>query len=64
MMTYTRAVAEETLDRYRWQLKSKNFFIVLDENLAYHYNDVQSVREQTFLRYYLDPALSPRQLVF
>lgn len=51
-----RAVAEETLDRYRWQLKSKNFFIVLDENLAYHYNDVQSVREQTFLRYYLDPA--------
>ncbi|WP_414932065.1 GGDEF domain-containing protein [Vibrio europaeus] len=51
-----RAVAEETLDRFRWQLKSKNFFIVLDENLAYHYNDVQSVREQDFLRYYLDPA--------
>jgi len=51
-----RAVAEDTLDRYRWQLKSKNFFIVLDENLAYHYNDVQSVRQQSFLRYYLDPT--------
>ncbi len=51
-----RSVAEETLDRFRWQLKSKNFFIVLDENFGYHYNDVQSVRKQSFLRYYLDPT--------
>lgn len=54
-----RAVAEDTLDLYRWRLKSKNFFVVLDQNLAYHYNDVQSVRKQTFLRYHLDP-LSPK----
>lgn len=51
-----RAVAEETLDAYRWQLKSKNFFIALDQNLAYHFNDVESVRKETFFRYYLEPT--------
>lgn len=50
-----QAVAEDTLEKFRWRLDSKNFFIVLDENLAYHYNDVDSIRSQTFFRHYLDP---------
>lgn len=59
-----RTVAEDTLDLYRWRLKSKNFFIVLDQNLAYHFNDVQSIRKQTFLRYYLDPVSAKDQWYF
>lgn len=51
-----RSVAEDTLEHYRWQLKSKNFFIALDQNLAYHFNDVKTVRSETFFRHYLDPA--------
>jgi len=50
-----RSVAEDTLEHYRWQFKSKNFFIALDQNLAYHFNDVQSIRRDTFFRHYLDP---------
>lgn len=50
-----RSTAEDVLERYRWQFKSKNFFIVLDSDLSYHYNDVQSIRQPSYLRYYLEP---------
>lgn len=50
-----QAVAEDTLEQFRWRLNSKNFFIALDQNLAYHYNDVNSVRQLSFFRHYLDP---------
>lgn len=50
-----RATAEEVLERYRWQFKSKNFFIVLDKDLSYHFNDVPSIRQPTYFRYHLDP---------
>ncbi|WP_159738975.1 sensor domain-containing diguanylate cyclase [Vibrio atypicus] len=50
-----RSAALETLEHYRWLFRSKNFFIVLDGDLSYHYNDVPSVRSPSFLRYYLEP---------
>lgn len=50
-----RSAAEETLEHYRWLFRSNNFFIVLDEDLSYHYNDVPSIRQSSFLRYYLEP---------
>lgn len=50
-----QAVAEDTLEHFRWRLASKNFFIALDQNLAYHYNDVKSIRHSSFFRHYLDP---------
>ncbi|EGA64192.1 sensor domain-containing diguanylate cyclase [Vibrio brasiliensis] len=50
-----QAVAEDTLEHFRWRLDSKNFFIALDQNLAYHYNDVNSIRQLSFFRHYLDP---------
>ncbi|MDN3683611.1 hypothetical protein QW180_03405 [Vibrio sinaloensis] len=51
-----RSTAEDVLERYRWQFKSKKlFFIVLDSDLSYHYNDVQSIRQPSYLRYYLEP---------
>lgn len=59
-----QAVAEDTLEKFRWQLTSKNFFIALDENLAYHYNDVKSIRQATFFRHYLDPAAVTDQWFF
>lgn len=50
-----QSTAEQVLERYRWQFRSKNFFIALDDDLSYHFNDVQSIRQTTFLRYYLEP---------
>ncbi|NOH79437.1 GGDEF domain-containing protein [Vibrio sp. RE86] len=50
-----RSVAEDTLDRFRWGFTSKNFFIALDQNLSYHFNDVQSIRQTSFLRHHLEP---------
>tara|TARA_Y100001956_G_scaffold70042_1_gene73745 strand:+ start:2692 stop:4365 length:1674 start_codon:yes stop_codon:yes gene_type:complete len=50
-----KSTAEEALERYRWQFKSKNFFIALDSDLSYHFNDVQSIRQPSYLRYYLEP---------
>lgn len=49
------AVAEDTLEQFRWRLASKNFFVALDQNLSYHYNDVNSIRQGTFFRHYLNP---------
>lgn len=51
-----RSTAEAVLERYRWQFKSKNFFIALDGDLSYHYNDVPSIRQPSYLRYYLEPT--------
>lgn len=53
-----RSVAIDTLENYRWQFLSDNFFIALDENLTYHYNDVASIRHDSFLRYHLEPDAS------
>lgn len=59
-----RQVGEETLENYRWQFKSKNFFIVLDDDLGYYYNDIDSVHTGSYLRHYLEPGASSDQWYF
>ncbi|RTZ15753.1 diguanylate cyclase [Vibrio aquaticus] len=59
-----RQVGEETLENYRWQFKSKNFFIVLDDDLGYYYNDVDSVQTGSYFRHYLEPGSSSDQWYF
>lgn len=59
-----RSVAQETLEHYRWRFDSKNFFIALDQDLSYHFNDVNSIRTGDFHRYTLEPGADDDQWFF
>ena len=58
-------VATDTLEQFRWQLLSKNFFVALDSNLAYYFNSTENIRESaSLLRYHLNPEQAEDQWYF
>lgn len=49
------SVALQTLDKYRWQLKSKNYFVVSDQTLVYSYQGAPDSEVREIKQYVLEP---------